>query len=237
MKNAIKRELIALNLKGIDTPGLVSLQRAIVKGFNGPPANPNFTAADLAKLPVSTADMLLQATALEGTHTLRQTNKSASLTAQEHDYAVVVINTITDTAAFVEAFANRKAAGDLALAIQIITSVGFQLKKEFTPHQRSFEVVSANNGRFHLRTKSAGIRTAYVWQWSDDDGKTWSLPIITIGSEVIITELKNGINYSFRYAVVPPVIQGKPVIPAGSEQLVWSNPINEVSKHTGIEKK
>ena len=237
MKNAIKRELIALNLKGIDTPGLVSLQRAIVKGFNGPPANPNFTAADLAKLPVSTADMLLQATALEGTHTLRQTNKSASLTAQEHEYAAIVINTITDTAAFVEAFANRKAAGDLALAIQIITSVGFQLKKEFVKHQRTFEVVSVNNGTFHLRAKAAGGRTAFIWQWSDDAGKTWSFPIITIGSEVIITNLKNDIYYSFRFAVVPPVIQGKPVIPAGSEQLVWSNPVNEVSKHTGIEKK
>ena len=33
MKNVIKRELIALNLKGFDTPGLVSFQRAIVKGL------------------------------------------------------------------------------------------------------------------------------------------------------------------------------------------------------------
>jgi len=112
MKNVIKRELIALNLKGFDTPGLVSFQRAIVKGFNGPPANPNFTAADLAKLPVSTADMLLQATNLENTHTTRKANKSASLTAQEQDYATTVMNTITDTAAFVESFANRKVAGD-----------------------------------------------------------------------------------------------------------------------------
>ena len=237
MKNVIKRELVALNLKGFDTPGLVSFRRAIVKGFNGPPANPNFTAADLAKLPVSTADMLLQATALETTHTTRKVNKSAALTAQEHAQATIVFNTITDTAAFVEAFANRKAAGDLAIAVAIITSVGFQLKKEFVAHQRTFEVISAFNGQFHLRAKAVGDRAAYIWQWSEDAGKTWSFPIFTIGSELIITNLKDGVNYSFRYAVVLPVIQGKPTIPAGSEQLIWSSPVNEISKHTGIEKK
>jgi len=234
MQKNTKRVLIALNLKGVDTPGLVSLQRAIVKGLTG---NTNFTAADIAKLPVSTADMLLQATNLENTHTTRKANKSASLTAQEQDYATTVMNTITDTAAFVESFANRKTAGDLDVASQIITSVGFQLKKEYVSHQRTFEVVSAYNGQMHLRTKSVGSRAAYLWQWSEDGGKTWSFPIVTIGSEVIITGLKNGVNYSFRFAVVLPVIQGKPTIPANSEQLVWSDMVNEISKHTGIEKK
>ena len=56
-------------------------------------------------------------------------------------------------------------------------------------------------------------------------------------SETLVTNLKDGVNYSFRYAVILPVIQGKPVIPANSEQLVWSDMVNEISKHIGIEKR
>lgn len=228
MKKITKRVKIALNLQNIDSPGLVSFTRAVVKGFKGPPANPNFTAADMAKLPVTTANMLLQAGALEATHTTRETNKSGSLTALELDQAATLMNTLQDTAFFVEGFANNKAAGDTAIALQIIAGVGFSIKKAFVQHQRSFEVVSTAKGLANLRTVSAGKRAAYLWAWSADEGKTWSFPMVTIGSEVIISNLKSAVNYSFRYAAVVPVIDGKPSIAAGSEQPAWSNIITAV---------
>ncbi|MBI3501170.1 MAG: hypothetical protein HY063_05190 [Bacteroidetes bacterium] len=228
MKKIIKRVKIALNLQTLDSPGLVSLLRAIVKGFNGPPANPNFTPADIAKLPVTTADMLLQASALENTHTTRETNKSGNLTALELDQSATVQNTLLDTAAFVEGFANKKAAGDTSIAVQIITSVGFGIKKAFVKHQRSFEVVDTDKGLAHLRTVSAGRRAAYLWQWSADGGKTWSFPIATIGAEVIITNLKSAVEHSFRFAAVVPVILGKPTVAAGSEEPAWSDVITVV---------
>jgi hypothetical protein len=223
MRKVIKRVLIALNLHVMDTPGLVSLLRAIIKGFT---SNPNFTTADLAKMPMVVADMVNQANNLESTHTSRKTNKSPSLTSLELDQATTVMNTLTDTAHFVQDFANRKAAGDLAIAVQIITSVGFQVKKEFVKHQRTFKVVSTEKGQVHLRTKAEGARVAYLFQVSDDGGKTWSFPIVTLEAEVIITNLKSLAEYSFRYGYVKPA--RKPTVAAGSEQPVWSDLIHAV---------
>ncbi|MFH1004200.1 MAG: fibronectin type III domain-containing protein, partial [Bacteroidota bacterium] len=225
MKKIIKRVLIALNLRNLDSPDLVSLLRAIAKGLTG---NPNFLPADLAKMPVSIADMLSQATALETTHITREMNKSGALTALELNQSATVQNTLLDTARFVEGLANKKAAGDSAIAMMIIDSVGFKIKKAFTPHQRSFEVVKMSEKQVHLRTVSAGVRTAYLWQWSDDDAKTWSFPIVTIGAEVIITNLKSGTNYSFRFAAIVPIIHGKPTVEIGSEQPLWSDVITTI---------
>ena len=220
MKKSTKRVQITLNLKKFNTSELILFLRAVAKGL---PGNLNFTSEDMAKLPIAIADMNKQATNLENTHTSRQANQSESLTALEHDQATIVMNTIKDTAAFVEGIANKKATGDAAIAVLIITSVGFQVKKEFTHHQRTFEAVSTDTGQVHLRTKAIGNRTAYFWQYSDDGGKSWAFPIITIGSEVIIIGLKSKTDYNFRFATTLPVIEGKPIVTAGSQQLVWSD--------------
>jgi len=221
MKKSIKRVIIALNLHLLDTPGLVSFLRAIIKALTG---NTYFLPADIAKLPVTIADMGTQATNLESTHTSRKTNKSATLTSTEQDQVTLVMNTIGDTADFVEGLGNKKAAGDLSLAVQIITSAGFQVKKEFVVHQRTFEIVDVAKKQVHIRTKAAGARASYIWQGSANpsDPGSWSFPIVTIEAEVIITSLTSGTNYGFRVATILPT--RKPTIALGS-QPDWSDVI------------
>lgn len=227
MKRTVKKVLIALNLQDLDSPGLVSLLRGIVTGFTG---NAYFTTSDLAKLPVSLADMGTQATDLDGTHTLRLTNKSKTLTATEHDQATTVMDTLTATKGFVETFANKQAAGDMALAVEIITSVGFDVKAEFIIHQRKFEVVGSIKTKAHLRIQAPAKRFSVLWQWTATPlAPVWSFPIVGSEVEVIISTLRSGGNYGFRYGIVLPVGRGnKRTVAAGSEQPVWSDLITAV---------
>ncbi|MFH0896025.1 MAG: hypothetical protein V2A54_16450 [Bacteroidota bacterium] len=216
MKKSIKRVVIALNLHQLTSTELVSFLRAIIKAFNG---NTYFTVAELAKLPVSLVDMGTQATNLENTHTSRKTNRSATLTSLEQEQATLIMNTISDTAYFVEGVANKKANGDLPLAVQIVTSAGFQVKKEFTPHQRSFEVIKIAEGMAQIRTKAVKTGVIYHWRWTTTPTDENSCKIIppTIVSNITITGLPHATTVYFATAVTMP--QGrKPV--ADSETYV-----------------
>jgi hypothetical protein len=224
MKKSIKRVVIALNLHLLDSPDLVSFLRAIIKAFNG---NTYFTPADLAKLPVTLADMGTQATNLESTHTSRKTNKSATLTSTEQDQATLVMNTISDTTDFVEGLANKKAAGDLPLAVQIITSVGLQVKKEFVVHQRSFEVVDTGKGSAHIRTKANKKGTIYFWRWTatPDNASSWKIIAPTIECSVTISSLPHATTVYFAYAETLPYGRN-PILDSENFVPDWSDPIS-----------
>ncbi|MFH0895974.1 MAG: hypothetical protein V2A54_16190 [Bacteroidota bacterium] len=224
MKKAIKRVVIALNLQQLTSTELVSFLRAIVKAFNG---NTYFTAAELAKLPVSLVDMATQATNLENTHTSRKTNRSATLTSLEQEQATLIMNTISDTAYFVEGLANKKAVGDLPLAVQIVTSAGFQVKKEFIPHQRSFEVVKVGDGTAQIRTKAVFPRPIYHWRWTTTpaDENSWKIIPPTLSSNIIITGLPRLTTVYFSYALTMP--QGrKPILEPDVYMPEWNDPIS-----------
>jgi hypothetical protein len=86
----------------------------------------------------------------------------------------------------------------------------------------------------HLRIKAMARRKAVMWQYSPDVSNVakWSFSIVTIGSEVIITNLSSlssGTNYAFRYVVILP--EGKKQVPnitAGKEEPEWSDAIFQV---------
>ena len=113
--------LISLELSEYDAPGLVSFARILATGLS---PNPSFTAADLAKLPVSVADLQTCATALETTHNSRPTTPSRASTKLEGDQATTLMEAIKGIAGFVENFANIKGGGDLAKAEAIERGAG-----------------------------------------------------------------------------------------------------------------
>jgi hypothetical protein len=83
-----------------------------VYGRDNIPTNPNLTAADIAKLPYSPAELLASALALEATHTIRPTApskvKNASLGSTE---ATTVMEQNTGVARFLEPLANSRSGG------------------------------------------------------------------------------------------------------------------------------
>jgi hypothetical protein len=179
---------------------------------------------------VSPSTIATQSAALKATHNSRQTNQSKELTNLEHQQIDALIESLIEVASYVEGLANQKAQGDIAIFNQIVTRIGFQPKKAADKHQRSFEVIKTDKGMVHLRIKAMARREAVMWQYSPDVSNVanWSFPIITLGSEVIITGLKSAVNYAFRYAVILPPDSGKPTITAGKEEPKWSDAIFQV---------
>ncbi|MFH0894382.1 MAG: hypothetical protein V2A54_08090 [Bacteroidota bacterium] len=225
MKKSIQRVIIALNLRKINSPELVSFIRAIAKALNG---NVYFTAADITKLPVSVAEMDTQAADLEATHISRKTNRSTTLTSLEQEQATLIMNTISDTAAFVEGIANKKAMGDLPLAIQIITSAGFQVKREFVLHQRSFEVVKTGKGSAHIRTKAQKQGVIYHWRWTTtpEDEKSWIEIFPTIEANIYITSLPCSTTVYFSCAITFPKGRTPHYDSKAAYFPSWSDPIS-----------
>ena len=223
MKRATKRAQIALDLASMNAPSLVLFTRSVAKGLTN---NPNLTAADVAKLPVTVADLLTSASALEATHTVRPTAPSKSSTKQEHDQATTLMEQLTNTAAYIEGLANTKAAGDLAEAQAIITSVGFPLKKTAVKVPKGFEVDSPAKGAAHVHVPAGAASVVRLVRYSMDGGKTYSPPIIVHGQDITITGLKSGLEGLFQRATnAPSGKKSKATIVAGTEEQAWSNPV------------
>jgi hypothetical protein len=221
MKRSTKRAIIALDLASFDAPGLVSFARAIAKGLTN---NANFTAADLAKLPMTVADLLTAATSLESTHVGRPTTPSKAATKLERDQAGVVMDGLTNIAAFVEGLANTKASGDVAAAEGIILSVGFQLKKAPVRTAKHFGATSPTKGAALVAGIPGARNAVRLLQYSTDAGKTWSLPIVVHGTKVLISGMKSGSEGLFQYATSsPPVKRATQTLVSGTEAQRWSD--------------
>ena len=231
MKRTTKRATIALDLASLDAPGLVSFTRTLAKGLD-PTTNTNFTAADLAKLPFTAAQILASATTLETTHTSRGTTPSKSSTKVERDQADTLMDQITDVAHSVESFANQKAAGDITVAEAIITSTGFKVKKpRAAKTQVGFDADSPTKGTAQVDLPKGPENAVSVVIYSTDGWKTSSFPIIVHGRVLILTGLKSGNEVGFKHATIPaPPRKGKTTITAGSEEPTWSNVVSCVVK-------
>jgi hypothetical protein len=163
---------------------------------------------------------------LEATHTARPTAPSKTSTKQEHDQATTLMEQLTNTAAYIEGLANTKAAGDLAEAQAIITSVGFLLKKTGVKVAKGFTVTSPAKGTAQVHVPSAEANVVRLVRYSMDGGKTYSPPIVVHGQDITITGLKSGIEGLFQRATnAPPAKKSKATIVAGTEEQAWSNPV------------
>ena len=220
MKRTVKRVKIALNFQRKNVAELTSFADGI-KLLNDPDAlNPRVTDGDIKS----------QSAALKATHNSRQTDKSKATTNLERQQIDTLVESLIEDANYVEGVANKTANGDVAVAAQIITRIGFTVKKSADKHQRSFEVIDSGNGMIHLRVKALARREAVVRQYSPDvsNRTAWAFPVVTLESELIVTGLTSGTNYGFWFAMVLAV-PGKPTVTAGTEEPKWSDIIFNVA--------
>ena len=223
MKRTISRALIALNLDALNVAGLVTFTRGVAKGITN---NVNLTAADIAKLPIAVVDLLAAATSLETIHTNRPTNPSKANTKLERDQSNLLMNHLTDTAAFIEGLANTKAGGDVTLAESIIVSFGFQLKKPGTKPAKVFSADSPAKNTAHVHVPADLSGAVRLVRYSMDGGKTFSGSIVVHGTVVIFNGFKSTVEVAFQMAKsTPPLKRAKLTITVGNEEPVWSDSV------------
>jgi hypothetical protein len=220
MRRSTQRAIIALYLTHANCPGIVTFTRGVCKGLTN---NTNFTAADMAKAPISVADLLAAANTLESTHTLRLTNPAHANTELERTQATDVMDYLKDLAGFIEGLANTKAAGDVAVARSIILSTGFPLKKDGVKTAKGPDATSPSKGMLDIYVPAdpkGGVRLAQYCV----DGKTWSLPIVIHGTGAVISGLKSGIEAQVRLAVNrAPAKRARTTVAAGMEDQAWGD--------------
>jgi hypothetical protein len=221
MRRLTHRALIALHLSHTNVPGIVAFTRGVGKGLTN---NSNLTAADLAKAPITVADLLAAATTLESTHTARRTIPSKANTTLELDQATDLLDHLKNLGGFIEGLANTKAAGDVAVAQSIIQSTGFPLRKSGAKPAKGPSAKSPSKGVLDVFVPADDKRGVRLAQYSIDGGKSWSLPLVVHGAGVEISGLKSGIEAMVRLAVNrPPAKRARTRISAGMEDQVWGD--------------
>ena len=177
MKKTIVLVLIALHFAKMKVVELLPFARSI---HDNAGADPNVTI-DPATL-VILAD---QITLLSGTVTLRETNKSLSLTTLEGTQATDVILTITDIASSAQKQANAIEPGNTGRATLAIQRIGFAIQEPHTPGGRFFKIFKAIVGAASVRVKRDILVSLYHWRVSLD-GTTWiRLPDTKVVSIVV----------------------------------------------------
>ncbi|MBI3502241.1 MAG: hypothetical protein HY063_10640 [Bacteroidetes bacterium] len=198
MKKTTPTAQIALDFQKFDAPGLINFGSGIAAGLSNdpditnPPVNSNTLYAEIGTVNPQTG--------LAGSLAKRaQGDRSETLTKLIAQQANTLIEDLTEDAAHVKARANKIANGDLAHAEQIITRIGYHLKKKGDKHPRSFEVVESGTGWVHLRakrTKKTGSE-GQAWQYGittakDTPPPTLKKPRFTLEVDVIIHDLPSG---------------------------------------------
>ncbi|MDD5034635.1 MAG: hypothetical protein PHE55_07725 [Methylococcaceae bacterium] len=214
MRQTVNRVHIALNFEQVSVDELITLSTAIADRLTADP--------DASAPPVPSAALAEQTASLQATHTLRKTDKSPNLTQLEQQQANALVQSLTTDAHYVEDTANTLANGDVARAQQIITRVGFQVKKTGQRHPRSFEVVEVGAGWVHLRVKkSCQGPEAHAWRYGATPAKDTppielGQPFITLETDVILRGLQSGAVYGFQHAHILPVSHTRKTRPAST---------------------
>jgi len=164
MKKTIVQVLIALYFAEMTVRDLIPFARSI---HDNAGADPDVTVDPLL---VTALDG--QIIALSATVTLRETNKSKSLTTLEGRQATAVILTLTKIASSVEEQANDIIPGDTNRATLAIQRIGFSTKRPAFLPGRTFEVYKVEVGAAYVRVKRDPTVYLHHWRYSPD-GINW----------------------------------------------------------------
>ena len=99
-------------------------------------------------------------------------------------------------------------------------------RKEAVRRTKGFEGSSPEKSTARVHVPRGADNEIHLMQYSSDDGKTWSLPIVVHGVYLTITGLQSGTAYLFQTATSIPPQKGKQMVTAGSEALQWSDAIS-----------
>src|ERR1051325_9083886 len=131
MKTTIKRVRIVLHFAIMTVLELLPFAKSIKTNIA---TDPDVTIDAATQTSLNT-----QINDLDSTVTTRETDKSKDLTQLEADQATAALNTLINIAHITEDTANDKAAGDTAIAAEIIARIGFFIKVASARAGRSFQ--------------------------------------------------------------------------------------------------
>jgi hypothetical protein len=165
-------------------------------------------------------------TALDGTVTLRETDKSTALTATEGQQVSDLIIIIEDIAQTTEKQANAQTPGVVLTIESKILRIGFLLAKAGIKAGRFFEIFKMFIGKVAIRVKKDKTFNLYHWCWSLDE-ITWTRISDTTVASIVIFGLPSGKRVHFKSAQTLKV-KGVPQIDANNNEPDWSDSISEM---------
>jgi hypothetical protein len=203
MKATTKKATLSLEFKSMDAASLAQFADGTVVGLTN---NAGFTAP-----PVALATVTSQTATLRTTSGQRSGgNKSTALTKTEAHQAGILMQSLTTNAHYVEDTANTQAAGDLAVAEQLILSTGYTLKQHAAPAPRSFEIVATGPGWAHVRVaKAQDGGEGHMWRFGLTPVKGTApatlLTRYTLSVDVVIADIPSGSILGVQHASILPV--------------------------------
>lgn len=175
---------------------LITVATGIVTAMTGNPAFPSPVPA-LALVTAAIA-------ALQAAETTALTRAKGTAAAR-NDKRAGLVELLEQLKAYVQAQANASPENGVA----IIQSAGFAVRKTPTHGARTFTATPGPvSGSVKLYTKSAGNRSAYLWEYSTDGGKTWVAAPVTVQARTTITGLPVGTTVLFRVQPVSKTGEG-----------------------------
>lgn len=197
-----RRTVAVLKLPGPIALLIIYVQ-GILKALTGNPTfptpNPPLTALSTALGDLQVAETATR-TRATGTIATRNEKRATLMTLLE----------------VLRSYVQSVADGSPENAVSIIESAGLGLRKTTVRAPRVFSAkAAAISGSVKLVAPIAGLRAAYLWQYSADGGKTWIDLAPTLQARATVTGLTAGTTVQFRY---------RSVIKGGAAD--WSPPIS-----------
>jgi hypothetical protein len=175
---------------------LITFAQNVVTRMTG---NPSFPSPSPALATVSTAITALQSAEAAA---VARTKGAASM---RDDKRTALVALIEQLRAYVQSIADATPENGAT----IIESAGLLVRKPANHGPRTFEVKAGTvSGSAKLYAESVGPRSAYLWQYSVDGGKTWVSWPATVQAKTTITGLTPGVTAQFRYQPVSKTGEG-----------------------------
>lgn len=175
---------------------LITVATGIVTAMTGNPAFPSPIPA-LALVTAAIAALQIAETAA--------LTRAKGTAAARNDKRTALTDLLEQLRGYVQAQANATPENGAS----IIQSAGIALRKSPTHAARTF---TANpgpvSGSVKLYAKSVGKRSAYMWEYSTDAGKTWVAAPVTVQARTTITGLPPGTTVLFRVQTVSKTGEG-----------------------------
>ena len=218
-----KRARIAFNPQDYHSAGLCSFTRNLCTAIA---ASQDLTPADVAKLPVSTVDLLASAATLQDIVDNKPSSAAPAYTKKEGLAFTALADEHIAIAGSIEGIVNLKAKGDFAKAEKILLDLGYTLHKSPAHVQKKAGVTSPAKGEALFTLPPHADDEQIVVCYSSDSGKTMSTPRNGHNGFVHYKGFKSASQLSFYYAIEKkPAKRAKTVIVVGSEDYTWSDPI------------
>ncbi|HEY1692695.1 MAG TPA: fibronectin type III domain-containing protein [Polyangiaceae bacterium] len=154
-------------------------------------------------LPNPTPTMAVLTAAITDLHTSETAalSRATGAVTVRNEKRLVLVGLIQQFRGYVQGVADATPEN----AASIIQSAGFAVRKPPVRKPRVFEAVNAaNSGTATVHAPSAGVRSAYDWEYSPDGGKTWVAAPGTIQAKTTVTGLPSGTSVQFRYRATTP---------------------------------